>query len=307
MASDPFTIRIFVPDGDPEGVRVIDRMNWTGRGIAFPREGWPSAKNRNDLESAGVYILGSDDQGRDNPTLYVGQSDNLTNRIERHAKDKDFWEWGVAFISTNDGLNRAHITWLEHALIDLAHRADSSTVLNVIAPLEPTLTEAEKADTLGFLKEILQILPLVGLRAFEVARSTKEDASLSDQLEPEITKIDESDRDMIIVPAKKDGFQRVFLGENAWHAIRIADGKRQHLNWIAAYQTYPTSAITHVAEVDRIEPYRNTGKCILYFRGPAQELERSIPFGDATSGAMQGPRYTTKARFDTAQAVSDLI
>jgi hypothetical protein len=29
MASAPFTIRIFVPDGDPEGVRIINRMNWT--------------------------------------------------------------------------------------------------------------------------------------------------------------------------------------------------------------------------------------------------------------------------------------
>ena len=33
-------------------------------------------------------------------------------------------------------------------------------------PQEPALTEAEKADTQGFLKEILKILPLVGLRVF---------------------------------------------------------------------------------------------------------------------------------------------
>jgi hypothetical protein len=26
MANDPFTLRIFVPDGDPEGVRIIDRI-----------------------------------------------------------------------------------------------------------------------------------------------------------------------------------------------------------------------------------------------------------------------------------------
>ena len=38
--AEPFTIRIFVPDGDPEGVRIIDRMNWTGTGIAFPRGSW---------------------------------------------------------------------------------------------------------------------------------------------------------------------------------------------------------------------------------------------------------------------------
>jgi hypothetical protein len=28
--ADPYTIRIFIPDGDPEGVRIVDRMNWTG-------------------------------------------------------------------------------------------------------------------------------------------------------------------------------------------------------------------------------------------------------------------------------------
>lgn len=33
MPADPFTIRIFVPDGDPGGVRIIDRMNWTGLGM----------------------------------------------------------------------------------------------------------------------------------------------------------------------------------------------------------------------------------------------------------------------------------
>ena len=36
LMPDPFTIRIFVPDGAPEGVRLIDRMNWTGIGLAFP-------------------------------------------------------------------------------------------------------------------------------------------------------------------------------------------------------------------------------------------------------------------------------
>jgi hypothetical protein len=42
--ADPFTIRIFVPGGDPEGLRIIDRMNWTGLGIIFPREDWPKIK-----------------------------------------------------------------------------------------------------------------------------------------------------------------------------------------------------------------------------------------------------------------------
>ena len=49
MAADPFTIRIFVPDGDPEGVRLIDRMNWTGVGLVFRRSDWPEVRKRTEM------------------------------------------------------------------------------------------------------------------------------------------------------------------------------------------------------------------------------------------------------------------
>jgi hypothetical protein len=36
MANGPFTIRIFVPDGDPEGVRLIDRNELDRSRNRFP-------------------------------------------------------------------------------------------------------------------------------------------------------------------------------------------------------------------------------------------------------------------------------
>ena len=54
--ANPFTIRIFVPDGDPEGIRIIDRMNWTGTGIVFPRPQWLDVRDRAKMDSTGVYI-----------------------------------------------------------------------------------------------------------------------------------------------------------------------------------------------------------------------------------------------------------
>jgi integrase len=45
MASDPFTIRIFAPDGNPEGVRIIDRLNWTGLGMCHDNCS-PATRNR---------------------------------------------------------------------------------------------------------------------------------------------------------------------------------------------------------------------------------------------------------------------
>ena len=80
---DAFTLRMFVPDGDPEGVRLIDRMNWTGLGVVFPRSKWPEVKNRKEFGRTGVYILTGYSEGNDElPTVYVGQADGVKGRID---------------------------------------------------------------------------------------------------------------------------------------------------------------------------------------------------------------------------------
>ena len=149
--AEPYTIRIFVPDGDPDSVRIIDRMNWTGLGITFPRDKWPSIKHRTEFTKTGVYVLvGYVSEEDELPTLYVGQGDGIRNRIEAHFQNKDFWDWGIAFLSTSSsGLNRAHITWLEYGLIDRANTANRSYLDNSNVPQEPSLSESEKADTQG--------------------------------------------------------------------------------------------------------------------------------------------------------------
>jgi len=220
---DPFTIRIFVPDGDPDGIRLFDRMNWTGLGLAFPRSKWNEVKSRPEMRKAGVYILiGYKEGDEDLPTLYIGQADGVRDRIDSHQIIKDFWDWGIVFVSTSGGLNRAHVTWLEYALIKRADEADRCHLDNGNKPQEPVLTEAEKAETQGFLKEILQILPLAGLRAFEmprpIATPLARDPGKGGRTNP-------LELDTIIVPAQKEGFEKVFLGEDCWHAIRISGGK----------------------------------------------------------------------------------
>lgn len=303
MAADPYTIRIFVPDGDPEGVRIIDRMNWTGQGIVFPREKWPDTKGRAAFDNPGVYILVGFASDDDLPTIYVGEGDGIRDRIESHYKHKDFWSWGIAFVSANRSLNKAHVQWLEYALVAQAAQAKRSHLDNGNAPQEPALTESEKADTRGFLKEILQILPLVGLRAFEVPKAVAAPGMVTNGMgvgsQP-------SGPDTIIVPAQKDGFERVFLGENCWYAIRISGGMLQRIKWIASYQTQPVSAITHIAPVARIEPYGEGGKFKVVFSEPARAIT-PIPFADAPGGAMQGPRYTTYGKLMAAKKLSDLV
>ena len=304
--ADPFTIRIFVPDGDPDGVLIIDRMNWTGLGIKFPRDKWPSVKHRSEFNKTGVYVLvGYQSEEDELPTLYIGQGDGIRNRIESHFQNKDFWDWGIGFLSTSSsGLNRAHITWLEYALIDRVNAAKRSHLDNGNVPQEPALSESEKADTQAFLREIINILPLVGLRAFEIPKPVATPKVTTENAP--VTAPSTQQNDTIIVPAKLEGFETVFLGEDCWIAIRISGGMLPKIKYIAAYQSAPISAITHYAPVDHIEPYGESGKYKVVFSESAKQIE-PIPYGDATSGAMQGSRYTSFEKLKTAKKLTDLF
>jgi hypothetical protein len=311
MPTDGFTIRIYVPDGDPDGVRFIDRMASTGRAISFPRAQWPRIRSRPEFKRAGVYILsGYAAEEPELPTLYIGQGDGVLDRINSHFDKKDFWDWGFAFVTkdSDSGFNRAHITWLEHMLITRALRAGRSRLDNSVTPSEPTLSEADKADTSLFLREILQVLPLVGLRAFEVPVPVATPSMVPTDLPTTLpTLLGTADGpDTVIVPAQKEGFDRVFLGQHVWWSIRIGGGMLPRIKYIAAYQSQPVSAITHVAPVASIEPYGEDGKFKLIFAEPAKQIE-PIPFANAPAGSMQGPRYTTYARLMAANKIADLF
>jgi hypothetical protein len=304
--ADPFTIRIYVPSGDPDGIRIIDRMNWTGTGVAFPRGKWNEVKKRGELSRAGVYVLVGYPGDDGLPTVYIGQGDVVRSRIDSHFVSKDFWDWAIVFVSASGGLNRAHATWLEYALCDRAKEAARCHMENGNAPQEPALTEAEKADTQGFLKEILQILPLVGLHAFEFAKPVAAPATADASVADTASGSSAQKPDTVIVPAQKEGFEKVFLGQDCWYAIRISGGMLSRLKYIAAYQSQPVSAVTHYAPVAKIEPYGETGKYKIIFAEKAKSIG-PVPFADAPSGAMQGPRYTTFERLKVAKKIADLL
>ena len=295
--SKGYTIKLYVPDGEPDRFKIITKMNWTGVGLELARDAWVNYKHRDEFSQAGIYILFGYETD-DLPILYIGQGDGVRQRIEKHYKNKDFWNRVLVFVATNGGLNRAHITWLEWALIQRANITARCKLDNAATPTEPVLTEWEKADTEAFLDEILSILPLVEVNVFEPAKKIV--------VHKQVTPQKKESFDTIVVPAQEEGFKEVFLEQNCWYAIRIGGGHLDKIKYIAAYQTAPVSAITHVAEIDSIEPYGDGGKYKLNFKNPAQPIG-PIVYGNAKQGSMQSSRYTSYNKLIKAKSLPDLF
>ena len=164
----PTSIRIFLAEGVPEGLRIVEKSNWTGRAVVAGRTQLGEALARDELNQPGVYVLtGPAEEGA--PRLYVGEADVLRERLRQHVAGKDFWTRFVAFTSTNEGLNKAHVRYLESRLVELAKTANQWSLDNSTAPSPPPLSEPDRADAEWFLQEMLVIFPLLGVDAFETA------------------------------------------------------------------------------------------------------------------------------------------
>jgi hypothetical protein len=165
---DAYTVRIFMPFGDPDGLRIIDQPNWAGIGVAFPRGAYRDVSKRTEFARTGIYVLvGSSSENGLLPTLYIGQSDKISARLDSHHKTKDFWEWAVFFVSKDNALNVASAQYIESRLINRAIEAKRCNLDNGNAPVGPNLADADAADAEGFMAHILRVLPLIGISAFE--------------------------------------------------------------------------------------------------------------------------------------------
>ena len=169
----PFSLRIFVTDGDPDGLRTVERSNWNGKALIFPRAIYTQVRNRPEFQLPGVYLLiGPRTDGFTGELLYVGEGDPVKPRFEDHFANREFWQRAVFFVAGPGQLNKAQIQFLEAQLISRAKAAKQMPLANGKSENEPTLSEADRADMEVFLNIILGMLPVLSIHAFEQSPTT---------------------------------------------------------------------------------------------------------------------------------------
>lgn len=164
-------VRLFLVDGTPGGMLTAEIMNWTGHIIAAGRSDLAELLRREEVKRTGIYLLvGEDPDDPDAALLYIGEGDDVRERLRAHNKPedrggKDFWNRAVVLTSKDSNLTKAHARYLESRFISIATKAGRMRVVNGTSPPPLPLPEADVSDMEYFIDQAKIILPVLGVDA----------------------------------------------------------------------------------------------------------------------------------------------
>ncbi|MFO7582446.1 GIY-YIG nuclease family protein [Guyparkeria sp.] len=162
------SIRLFLVDGQPNGLMTAEIMNWTGHVITGPRTKLKELVQRPECDRTGIYFLvGPDPDNSLRPLVYIGETDNVGTRLQQHNKPedkggKDFWERACVITSKDANLTKAHVKYLESLLIRDANEIGRCKLRNGTNHEYINLPESDKADMAFFAEQVRTVLPVLG-------------------------------------------------------------------------------------------------------------------------------------------------
>jgi hypothetical protein len=161
------SIRVYLADATVAGIRYAELVNWTGQAIACPRSRLGELAAWSEAAKPGVYILFEARLGDSKPLAYIGESENVADRLTNHDREKDFWNEVVLFTSKDENLTKAHVKFLESTLVSLARAADRYELENSNTPTESSLPRADRDAMAEFLENARMVLGTLGYPVLE--------------------------------------------------------------------------------------------------------------------------------------------
>lgn len=159
------SLELFFVNGAPDGILTAEVFNWTGHVISAPRVQLKEALARQHARQTGVYLLLGENDGE--ALAYVGEGENVADRIKNHDANKDWWDRVVIVTTAADSLHKAHARYLEARLIEKARQIRSLPLENGYTPARASLSEAAQANMEEFLDTLGIVLPAIGVSIFE--------------------------------------------------------------------------------------------------------------------------------------------
>lgn len=219
---EPCALNVLLLDGEPQGWRKITQREWNGVVYLVPRTSIHQYRERKDLQQAGVYVLLGHDDSYEKNVVYVGQAANRTNdnglmgRIDEHLRnaEKDYWNTAILITDANGRLGATDLSYLEHALTDLAKESGRNEVKNRNTPPAGNPTEEEKAFLDAFVHHVRVALAAVGVNCLEPL----------EEFEPVPTKLDPADDILVLTRHTRNGEEVCAQGKQTVDGFVVFEG-----------------------------------------------------------------------------------
>ena len=173
MNPTPKTIQIFLPGGDPRGIRVAEITTRIVQLIEVPRSLLQDFLKMPESDQVALYFLFGESEDGSEQKVYLGQTGDLRARLAKHNKEKEFWERALVLISRTNSLTQTHALFLEWHCLQAARKAARYADENGNSGTKPHTPAPLEADCLEIFETGKILLATLGYPLFDpVGKST---------------------------------------------------------------------------------------------------------------------------------------
>ena len=171
MNATPKTIQIFLPGGDPRGIRIAEITTRIVQVIEVPRSLLQDFLKMDESDQVSLYFLFGDAGDGSEPRVYIGQTGDLRARLVSHNQKKDFWQRALVLISRTSSLTQTHGLFLEWHSLQAARKAGRYADENGNSGSKPHTPAPLQADCLEIFDTGRTLLATLGYPVFEPVAS----------------------------------------------------------------------------------------------------------------------------------------
>ncbi len=161
------TIQIYLPSGDPQGIRRAQIMTRTVRVFDVPRNNIGQFFEMPESGQVAVYYLFGDDIEDRRTQCYIGKTITLRDRFRSHFNSEISWSRALIAVSSTDEHFETHVGYLEWRSIKEAKEVERFDVRNKNTGSVPRMSDSLQSDCEKTFRIIKTLLATLGFPLFQ--------------------------------------------------------------------------------------------------------------------------------------------
>lgn len=161
-------ITLYLSGGLPKGTRSASIDQWSGKAVAGPRNESDEVIKLFEKSGGGscVYFLIGKSEDGGLPHAYVGESDQIAERIKHHDRKKDWWEDIIIFFAPDRSLTTVGTKYIEAVCVERLQGTGRCILENTASPSRRPIPHEDVDGLEHFFEKVVILLPLLGYDIF---------------------------------------------------------------------------------------------------------------------------------------------